>query len=124
MSADGKDLSRATLEPATAQFARIATGAWANGSAQVPGFARLAPTLSEYQAETAKAAPRPAAAGGRGKGPRPGPPAEQWNALQIIVDTDMVWVSLNGRQAVPNSATRDHMMGYGPIALHVAGSGA
>ena len=34
----------------------------------------------------------------------------------------MVWTTLNGRRG-PNSATSDRMMGYGPVALHVAGTG-
>jgi len=45
-----------------------------------------------------------------------------WNTLDVIVDTDMVWTTLNGRRGL-NSATSDHMMGYGPIALHAAGTG-
>ena len=46
-----------------------------------------------------------------GKGVETGAPAD--------VDADMVWTTLNGRR-MPNSATSDRMMGYGPVALHVA----
>ena len=53
---------------------------------------------------------------------RGGPPALQlqandWNNIQVMVDTDMVWVSANGRRGLGNTATNDHMMGFGPIAL-------
>lgn len=136
LSPEGKELSRTKLDRATAQFTRIATGQWANGQAHVPGFASLAPTLPEYEAEVANAAARPAAAaggrgaavgaggrGGRGGAPRATLPADEWNSIQVIVDTDMVWVTLNGRRGLGNSATNDHMMGYGPIALHAAGTG-
>ena len=34
----------------------------------------------------------------------------------------MVWTTLNGRRGA-NSATSDRMTGYGPVALHVAGTG-
>ena len=135
LSPDGKELSRTKLDRASAQFARIATGQWNNGTAHVPGFAALAPTLAEYQAEVAKAAAANPAAGrggaGRGGPGRggaagrggPSPVANDWNTLQVIVDADMVWVTLNGRRGLANSATNDHMMGYGPIALHVGGTG-
>jgi hypothetical protein len=144
LNAEGKEVSRTKLGRATAQFSRIATGQWANGSAQVPGFARTAPTLEEYQAETAQAASQSAArAGGAGRGAAPaggrgaagaagrGGPARggvslapnEWNSVQLIVDTDMVWTTFNGRRGFGNSATNDHMMGFGPVALHVAGTG-
>ena len=45
-----------------------------------------------------------------------------WNTVDGIVDADMVWTTLNGRGR-PNSATSDRMMGYGPVALHVGGTG-
>ena len=130
LNADGKELSRKPLPRAAAQFARMAAGPWANGSANVPGFARPAITLAEQEEEAAKppAAPAPAAGrGGRGgRGgfapPRPELKAGEWNTLDIIVDTDMVTTSLNGRRG-GNSATNDRMMGYGPIALHAGGTG-
>src|SRR6185437_3803061 len=139
LNAQGKEVSRAVLPRATAQFTRIAAGPWANGAAQVPGFARPAPTVAEQQEEAARppAAPAPGRAGasggrggfgapGRGAAGRGGPPGSvpqtgEWNTLEAIVDTDMLTVTLNGRRG-GNSATNDHMMGYGPIALYVAGS--
>ncbi len=122
---EGKILSRARLERATVQFARIATGAWTNGQAHVPGFSKLAPTLAEQQAEAA-ARPAPAAppAGGRGAPPAPALQPDAWNTVEMIVDADMVWITANGRRLLPPAATTDRMMGYGPIALHVEGTGS
>jgi hypothetical protein len=112
LSADGKELSRKPLPRAAAQFARMAAGPWANGSANVPGFARPAITLAEQEEEAAKPPAAPAAGrGGRGgRGgfapPRPELKAGDWNTLDIIVDTDMVTTTLNGRRG-GNSATND-----------------
>jgi hypothetical protein len=125
LTADGKQLKRTPLLRATAQFARMAAGPWANGSANVPGFARPAITLEEQQEEAAKPPAAPAAGrGGRGgfAPPRPELKTGDWNTLDIIVDTDMVTTTLNGRRG-GNSAPSDRMMGYGPIALHAGGTG-
>jgi hypothetical protein len=126
LSPEGKEVSRKRLDRATAQFARMAVGAWTNGQAHVPGFAQPAPALSEQETEAAKPPARPPAGGAAGRGgpPRPALVPNDWNTVQVIVDADMVWVTLNGRRGLANTATNDHMMGYGPIALHVAGSGA
>jgi hypothetical protein len=123
LSADGRELKRTPLPRATAQFARMAAGPWANGQAHVPGFAQPAITLAEQEEEASKP-PAPAAPRGRGgfTPPRPEIRGGEWNTLDIIVDTDMVSTALNGRRG-GNWATSDHMMGYGPVALHVAGSG-
>ena len=123
LNADGKELKRTPLPRATAQFARMAAGPWVNGQAHVPGFANPAITLAEQQEEASKP-PAPAAPprAGRGGPPRAQAKAGDWNTLDVIVDTDMVWSGINGRRG-PNSATGDRMMGYGPIALHVAGTG-
>ncbi len=123
LSADGKEVSRTRLDRATAQFARQAAGPWTNGSAKVPGFATPTLTLAEEKAEAAK----PAAAavppgGGRGAPPALQITANDWNSIQVIVDADMVWTSLNSRRGLANTATNDHMMSFGPIALHVAGA--
>lgn len=121
LNGDGKELNRTPLLKATAQFARMAAGPWANGAAHVPGFAQPAITLAEQEEEASRpaAAPRP---GGAFTPPHPEIHVSEWNTLDIIVDTDMVWTTLNGRRG-SNSATNDHMMGYGPVALHVAGTG-
>lgn len=123
LSADGKELNRMRLPRSTAQFARMAVGPSTNGQARVPGFAAPAPTLEEQQAEATKP-PAPLAARpiGRGGPPRPAIRGGDWNTLEVIVDMDMVWVSLNGRRGA-NAATSDRMMSYGPVALHVGGSG-
>ncbi len=121
---DGKEVNRKKLDRATAQFSRIAVGPATSGSAKVPGFAEPAPTVAEEKAESSKpAAAAPAGPrGGRGGPPPPQVSANDWNTVDVIVDMDMVWVTLNGRRGM-NGATNDHMMGYGPIALHVGGAG-
>jgi hypothetical protein len=122
LSAEGTELSRKPLLRSSAGFARMAVGPPVDAY-KVPGYAALAPTLEEQKAEEAN----PSASGARPGGGRRGPPppsirAGDWNELDLIVDTDLVTVSLNGRR-MGNAATNDHMMGYGPIALHVAGPG-
>jgi hypothetical protein len=129
LNSDGKELSRTRLLRATAQFTRIAVGPSPNATAQVPGFAKPAVTLAEQEEEAAKPpapAAQPPAGAGRGGAGRGGPPAPaikvgEWNTVDVIVDADMVWTTLNGRRG-GNSATSDRMMGYGPMALHVAGT--
>jgi hypothetical protein len=125
LNTDGKELNRTRLPRASAQFARMAAGPWANGQAHVPGFASPTITLAEQEEEASKQ-PAPPAVPGGGRGGS-GPPLPQiktgeWNTLNAIIDTDMVWTTLNGRRGA-NSATNDRMMGYGPVALHVAGMG-
>ena len=48
--------------------------------------------------------------------------AGDWNTLDVIVDTDMVWTTLNGRRG-GNSATSDRMMGYRSGCASCRGSG-
>ena len=126
LSADGKELNRTRLMRATAQFARMAAGPWQNGQAHVPGFANPTVTLAEQEEEASKPPAPPAGRAGGGRGgfapPAPQIKAGEWNSLDAIVDTDMVWTTLNGRRG-GNAATNDRMMGYGPVALHVAGTG-
>ena len=141
LDASGKELKRTPLARATAQFARYDVGPWTNGQNHVPGFAALAPTVAEEEAAAANppapagagggrgagagAGGRGAAAGGRGAalGGRGGagrgdttPP--EWTPVDLIMDGD-IFVN---RRGGGNSATDDHMMGYGPIALHVGGT--
>jgi len=131
VSPEGKIQSRTRLERSNVQFARIGTGAWTNGQAHVPGFSKLAPTLDEQKAEseaaamhsTSNAAPARAGSSGRGAFPRAEIQTGQWNSVQVIVDADMVWITLNGRRSFPTGVTTDRMMGYGPIALYAGGSG-
>jgi hypothetical protein len=124
---DGKEVSKKRLERSTGQFTRIATGAWANGAAKVPGFADQAPTFTEQKEQGAKPAAAPVTPPAAGRGGRGGPPpiairANDWNSLEAIVDMDMAWITLDNRRGT-NAATDDRMMGYGPIALHAGGSG-
>ena len=130
LDSNGKELNRARLPIATAQFARMAAGPWSNGQAHVPGFAGPAVTLAEQEAAAAKPPAPPAGSGagaGPGRGGPGGPPrptvrAGEWTAVDAVVDTDLVSIAINGRSGV-NSATSDRAMGFGPIALHVAGTG-
>jgi hypothetical protein len=126
LNADGEEIKRTPLLRAAAQFARMAAGPWANGAAQVPGFAKPAMTLAEQQEEATKPPAAPAAGRGGGRGgfapPRPELKTGEWNTLDVILDTDMLTSALNGRRG-GNSATNDRMMGYGPIALHAGGTG-
>jgi len=130
LDSDGKELSRTRLPRASAQFARMAAGQWSNGQAHVPGFAQPAVTLAEQEEEAARPAAPPAGRGagagpgsaGLGGPPRPTVRAGDWTAVDAVVDADMVSIAINGRGGV-NSATSDRMMGFGPIALHVAGTG-
>ena len=143
---DGKEVNRKPMPAATAQFSRIAVGKFANGNSAVPGFAAPAVTLEEQQAEAAAPPPAAAAAGrgaaggaagrggaaaGAGRGGRGAaggfaPPSNEpklgdWNTGDVIMDADMVTTSFNGRRG-GNTATSDRMMGFGPVALHVAGN--
>jgi hypothetical protein len=127
LSSDGKILSRTPLEKVKVEFARMATGRWTNGQAHAPGFSKLAQTLGEQEAEAA-APPKPPAArpaaGAQPRNPFPSPEVvpNDWNSVHTIVDADTVWITVNGRRIFPAGATNDRMMGYGPVALHVAGS--
>jgi hypothetical protein len=129
LDADGKELKRTPLLRATAQFSRIAVGPAESGAVKAPGFYELAPTIEEQDAEAARPpAPPPAGRGGaagRGRGAftPPGPEIRlgEWNTVDLIVDADIVWTTLNGRRGT-NTATNDRMMAYGPIALHVVGT--
>jgi hypothetical protein len=128
LSPDGKILSRTRLERSTAQFARMATGQWTNGQAHAPGFSKLAQTPAEQAAEAAappKERANPPGGAAQSRNPLPSPKfvSNDWNTAEIIVDADMVWITMNGRRSFPVAVTNDRMMGYGPIALHVAGTG-
>ena len=120
LSAEGKELSREPLLRSTGAFARMAVAD--NAQSRVPGYALPAPTLAELQAEAEESATAGRPGGRRGGPPPPSIRAADWNTLDLIVDTDLVSVSLNGRR-LGTSATSDRMMGYGPIALRGAGSG-
>ncbi|HMF78878.1 MAG TPA: FG-GAP-like repeat-containing protein [Bryobacteraceae bacterium] len=48
---------------------------------------------------------------------------DDWNAIQIILDSDILRTSINGAAGGAGGATDDNMAGYGPVALYVGGSG-
>jgi hypothetical protein len=127
LSSDGKILSRTRLEKVKVEFARMATGRWTNGQAHAPGFSKPAQTLGEQEAE-APTAPKASgtqtagAAPTRNPFPSPEVVPNDWNTAHAIVDADTVWTTVNGRRIFPAGVTTDRMMGYGPIAFHVAGS--
>ena len=137
LNADGKELSRTKLLRATTQFARIAAGPWANGSAHVPGFATLGTTVAEDQEQAAKP---PRAASGRTRGgrwTRSRRRGRTWTRTRRAAQpgTQDRRLEHGGpdcrrghgdvqaqRPRRRNTATNDRMMGYGPIALHVGGT--
>ncbi|HEY2012286.1 MAG TPA: FG-GAP-like repeat-containing protein [Bryobacteraceae bacterium] len=65
-------------------------------------------------------APTPAA-GGRGGRGAPAPHADDWNSLQVLLDSDIVRATLNNGGM--GGATDDDRAGYGPIALYAGGTG-
>ena len=74
------------------------SGGWSGAEDLAPGFSKLAPSVPEA---TAPAPPKPAAAGGngggRGRGGRGGPAlhADDWTAVQIILDADVLATAVN-----------------------------
>ena len=64
--------------------------------------------------------------GGQGRGPGRGAVyhADDWNAVQVIVDADILRASLNGSGGgLGAGATEDNSTGFGQMALYVGGSG-
>ncbi|MFL6450706.1 MAG: FG-GAP-like repeat-containing protein [Bryobacteraceae bacterium] len=129
LSAEGKELNRAPLGNIAGPIIRMAAAPPVSGRDKVPGFSSLAPAYSEQQAEAAKPPTPPPTAPSRGAGRnRSGRPAQallpnEWNSVQLIVDADLVWLTLNGRAGGPSAVTDDQMMGFGPVALYAGGSG-
>jgi len=120
----GKEVSRAKLDPGPGPMIRIAAGRGGTGDEHVAGFSKLAQTPAEAAAAAAARANAPAPAGGRaGRGGRGAPAiaANEWQALQIILDSDVLNVSLNGRGG-GGATTNDRSMGFGPIALYAGGT--
>jgi len=126
LGAQGNEIGRTKLPPGPGAMIRMATARFSGQEDLVPGFSKLAPSVAEA---TAPAPPKPAPAngngGGRGRGGRGGGPAlhaGDWNAVQIILDADVLAASVNqGRGA--GGTTSDRMMGFGPLALYAGGSG-
>jgi 3-keto-disaccharide hydrolase/VCBS repeat protein len=141
LDAQGKETSRTPLGPGPG-MARMGGARFSGAEDLVPGFAKPAPTRAELAAATAAdferllghkqpptqvelaAATRPpaAGAGGAGRGTRPPLTANEWHTVQIILDADVLSVSINGRGAF-TASTNDRMMGFGPIALYAGAAG-
>ncbi|MCU1232581.1 MAG: hypothetical protein JWP63_548 [Candidatus Solibacter sp.] len=129
LDAQGREVAREKLPPGPGPMIRMAAARFTSGEEQVPGFSKPAPTRAEVLAAAAAAAAKPPASGtagaGRGgRGGRGGPAmtAGEWHTVQIILDADIVGITIDGRNA-GSASTNDRMMGFGPIALHAAGEG-
>jgi hypothetical protein len=74
---------------------------------------------------TIRFAPSAQAAAAPGRGGRGGPALRpnDWNEVQVILDSDILRASLNGSGGGASGATDDNMAGYGPVALYIGGSG-
>jgi hypothetical protein len=123
LDASGKETSRTRLGPGPGAMIRMATARFSGGEDLVPGFSKPAMTPGELAAVNAAA--RPPAAGGGGRGGRGGAAlaAGEWHTMQIILDADVLGLSVNGRGGGGSATTTDRMMGYGPIALYAGGTG-
>ncbi len=121
LDAQGNELRRTKLGSGPGAMIRMASGRFSGGEDLVPGFSKPAPTRAELDAA---AAAKAAASGGGGRGGRGGPAltANEWHTAQIIVDADVMSLSINGRGG-GGATTSDRMMGFGPIALYAGGSG-
>jgi hypothetical protein len=124
LDAQGKEVSRAKLDAGPGAMIRMASGRFSGGEDLVPGFSKPAPTRAELAAAAAKAPPaRSGGGGGRGgRGGGPALPANEWHTVQILLDADVLGISINGRGA-GSATTGDRMMGFGPLALYAGGSG-
>jgi Domain of Unknown Function (DUF1080)/FG-GAP-like repeat len=124
----GEEVSRTALGPAPAPLIRFAAAPSTAGQEAVPGFSKLPPTRAEQEAAATKPATPSAtpSMGGR-RGARQAcsglsPRANEWNAVQLILDADLIGVMLNDKRGGPNGVTNDQMMGFGPLALYAGGS--
>jgi hypothetical protein len=124
LDAQGREVSRAKLDAGPGPMIRLASGRFSGGEDLVPGFSKPAPTRAELAAAAAKA-PAARGGGGPGRGGRgggPALPANEWHTAQILLDADVLSVSINGRGA-GSATTEDRMMGFGPLALYAGGGG-
>jgi hypothetical protein len=123
LDAQGKEVSRAKLDPGPGPMIRMASGRFSGGEDLVPGFSKPAPTRAELAAAAAKAPPARNGGGG-GRGGRGGPALapNEWHTVQILLDADVLGLQINGRGA-GSATTDDRMMGFGPLALYAGGSG-
>jgi hypothetical protein len=134
LDAQGKELSRTRLATGAAQMVRNSM-ARTSADEAVPGFSKPAasrtdppppPPAARPAAPAGGAGTPGAAAGGRGgRGGRgaPGLRANDWNTVQVILDSDLLSLAVNGGRGGAGGATSDRMMGFGPLALYAGGSG-
>ena len=124
LDAQGNELRRTKLGSGPGAMIRMASGRFSGGEDLVPGFSKPAPTRAELDAAAAAKAAASGGGGGGGRGGRGGPAltANEWHTAQIIVDADVMSLSINGRGG-GGATTSDRMMGFGPIALYAGGSG-
>jgi hypothetical protein len=116
LDAQGNEVSRTKLGGLPRDILiRMATAV--KGKEAVPGFSELAASASDAGAA--------AGGGGGGRGGRGGASLHpnEWNTVQIILDSDILKAGLNGGRVGGWGATSDRMMGFGPIALYAGGSG-
>lgn len=121
----GNEVRRTKLGSGPGAMIRMASGRFSGGEDLVPGFSKPAPTRAEMEAAAAAKAAGAGGGGGGGRGGRGGGPAlsaNEWHTAQIILDADVLSLSINGRGA-GSATTTDRMMGFGPIALYAGGSG-
>src|SRR5260370_9301523 len=97
---------------------RMAAGRFSGAERLVPGFSKPSKTPAEMAAAPLPA--NPAASGGRGRGGS-GPQlhANDWNTVQLILDADVLAISVN--QGPGGRGTTNHRtMGFRPLALSAA----
>ena len=83
---------------------------------------KLRPAGGTFRFASTPGAPAPAGGGGRGRGGIAVRP-DDWNSLQVILDSDILRVSLNNAAGGISGATDDDPQMHGPIALYVGGTG-
>lgn len=123
LDAQGKEVSRNRMRPGPGPMKRMATESVSGPDEAVPGFSKLVPLEPP--------APKPvgpSAGGGGGRGGRGGRGGPQlhagdWNTVSLILDTDILYLAVNGGRSGPTATTDDRMMGFGPLALYAGGTG-
>jgi hypothetical protein len=121
LDAQGAEVSRTRLGPGPGPMIRIAAGRFSGPEDKVPGFSRPAATPAEGRAPTPPASSAAPGPGGRGGAPAARP--NEWNTVQIILDADILGLTLNNGRGGAGATTNDRMMGFGSIALYAGGSG-
>lgn len=125
LDARGTEVSRTKLDPGPGPMIRMAAARFSGSEDLVPGFSKPSKTPAEMAAPVPVKPPASGgAASGRGRGGR-GPElhAKDWNTVQIILDADVLAMSLNQGRA-GGGMTNDRTMGFGPLALYAGGEGA